>query len=80
MQTNIIWTGKFYHAIENCLMTNSDLGNEINSTIIGVHENHIYKVEYHIKTNKDWETTFLTLRTCLDNSDELLTLERKNGT
>lgn len=79
MQTNIIWTGIYYHSIENCLLTNSDLGNEIISTIVGNYERQIYKVDYHLKTNKDWETTFLTLRTRFDNSEELTTLEKKDG-
>lgn len=79
MQTNIIWTGKLYHSIENCILTKTVDGNEITSTIIGDYENKIYKIEYYIKTNKNWETTFVTLRTQFDNSNELLTLEKKEG-
>ncbi|TDE28785.1 MULTISPECIES: putative glycolipid-binding domain-containing protein [Flavobacterium] len=79
MQTNIIWTGKLYHSIEHCTLTKTLVGNEITSTIIGVYKNQIYKVDYHIKTNKNWEITFVTLRTLVDNSDELLTLEKKDG-
>ena len=79
MQTNIIWTGKLYHSIENCILTKTAVGNEITSTIIGDYENQIYKVEYHIKTNKDWETTFVTLQTQFDNSKESLILEKKEG-
>ena len=79
MQTNIIWTGKLYHSIENFILTKTIFGNEITSTIIGVYENKIYKVEYTIKTNKNWETIFVSLRTQLDNSNELLTLEKRDG-
>ncbi|HTE32309.1 MAG TPA: putative glycolipid-binding domain-containing protein [Chryseolinea sp.] len=77
MQTNIIWTGKLYHSMENCLLTKTVDGNEITSTIIGAHENQIYKVEYHIRTNKNWETTFVNLKTQSGNSNELFILEKK---
>jgi hypothetical protein len=79
MQTNVIWTGKLYHSIENFILTNTSNGNEITSTIIGVYKNKIYKVDYEIKTNKNWETTFVSLRTQFDNSNEVLTLEKKDG-
>ncbi len=79
MQTNVIWTGKLYHSIENCLLAESIDGHEINSTIIGNYGVQIYKVEYHLKTNENWETTFLTLKTQLDHSIELTTLEKKDG-
>jgi uncharacterized protein len=79
MQTNIIWTGKFYHSIEHCILTTTSGGHEIISTIIGSHEKQIYKVDYNIKTNKDWETTFVILKIQLNNSNELLTLEKKDG-
>jgi hypothetical protein len=79
MQTNIIWTGKLYHSIENCLLTKTPAGNEIASTIIGDYENQIYKVEYHIRTNENWETIFVSLRTQVDNSIEIVKLEKKDG-
>jgi hypothetical protein len=79
MQTTIIWTGKFYHSLEHCILIPTALGYEISSTINGIHENQIYKVEYHIKTNKNWETMFLTLRTQLNDSIEVLTLKKMQG-
>ena len=79
MQTTIIWTGTRYHSIEHCVLTKTVVGNEITSTIIGSSENQIYKVGYHINTNENWEMTFVTLRTLVDNSDESFTLEKKDG-
>ncbi len=79
MQTNIIWTGKFYHSIENCTLTKTIAGNEIISTIIGDYESQIYKVEYHVKTNKNWETTFVNLKAQVNNSYQLFTLEKQDG-
>ena len=79
MQTNIIWTGNLCHSIENCLLTKTASGNEISSTIIGYYNNEIYKVDYQIKTNNNWETVFLTLRSRIDNADKSLILEKKDG-
>jgi uncharacterized protein len=79
MQTNIIWTGRLYQSIENCILTRMSGGNEIVSTIIGHHENRIYKIDYHICTNENWETTFVNIRTQFDNLVELITLEKKEG-
>lgn len=79
MQTNIIWTGKFYNSIENCLLKETTTGNEIKSTIIGDYKKKIYKVEYYIRTNTKWQTKSVTLFSEFDNSNEFLTLKNKNG-
>jgi len=65
--------------MENCLLTKTVDGNEITSTIIGVYENQIYKVEYHIRTDKNWETVFVNLKTQSGNTNELFILEKKEG-
>lgn len=56
MQTNILWTGREYYSLENCLVNTRDAGMEITSTIIGLYEKKIYKAEYHIQTNDKGET------------------------
>jgi hypothetical protein len=61
MQTNILWTGREYYSLENCLIAGNTTGAEINSTIIGSYEGKIYKVEYHIETNGNWETVFFEI-------------------
>ena len=61
MQTNILWTGREYHSLENCLINTTDWGSEINSTIIGHYQEKIYRVEYYIKTNTAWETILVEL-------------------
>jgi hypothetical protein len=48
MQTNILWTGKEYYSLENCLISTSENGADITSTIIGSYEGKLYKVEYHV--------------------------------
>jgi len=61
MQTNILWTGREYYSLENCLIIESTSGVEIASTIIGYYEEKLFKVEYQIKTNAHWETIFFEL-------------------
>lgn len=58
MQTNILWTGREYYSLENCLVNTRDTGMEVTSTIIGLYEKKIYKAEYHIQTNNNGETIF----------------------
>jgi uncharacterized protein len=58
MQTNLLWTGREYYSLENCLVSTTDSGSEINSTIIGHYEGKIYQVDYCIKTNQHWETVY----------------------
>lgn len=61
MQINVLWTGREYHSLENCLVKLTDAGAEVASTILGSYEGKIYKVEYLIRTNQHWETTSLEI-------------------
>src|SRR6186713_3301172 len=61
MQTNLLWTGIAYHSLENCLVNPVDDGVEISSTIVGTYDEIIYHVEYHLKLNSSWETTFFEI-------------------
>ncbi len=61
MQTNLLWTGREYYSLENCLVKVEETGSEITSTIIGSYEGKIYKVEYRIQTNPNWETVFFEI-------------------
>ena len=70
MQTNILWTGREYYSLENCLVNTTNSGSEIDSTIIGSYEGKIYRVEYHIKTNYLWETVFLELHSRHSNQQQ----------
>jgi uncharacterized protein len=56
MQTNLLWTGREYHSLENCLVHTNEIGNYITATIVGYYEEKIYQVNYHIQTNNAWET------------------------
>lgn len=61
MQTNILWTGREYYSLENCLVDISRDGVEINSVIVGSYQNIIYRVEYEIKATQLWETKFVRI-------------------
>lgn len=75
MQTNILWTGREYYSLENCLIHSTENGSEINSVIIGTYESKIYRVEYKIKTNENWETVFFEIKSQHSNKTEHLKFE-----
>ena len=75
MQTNLLWTGPEYHSLENCLVKEKPTGSEITSTIIGCYEEKIYKIEYLIETNRNWETTFFEINCRLNNQSQLIRYE-----
>jgi uncharacterized protein len=74
MQTNILWTGKEYYSLENCLIGTSENGADITSTIIGSYEGKLYKVEYHIKTNGYWQTVLLEITSQVNNREQTIQL------
>jgi hypothetical protein len=67
MQTNIFWTGRKYYSFENCICNFNESGNRIESTIVGLYQQQLYKVEYMIETNAQWETTSIVLATQLND-------------
>lgn len=78
MQTSILWTGREYYSLENCLVTTSAAGNEINSTIVGQYEGKIYTVNYHIKTNANWLPYHLKFMSTINNQQFNFQLEKTN--
>jgi len=72
MTRNILWRGIEYNSLESCVLTNSDEGAEIKSSIIGMYNNVIYKVEYQIKTNGHWETIFFEINAQLNNKTNII--------
>ncbi|THU38363.1 transcriptional regulator [Niastella caeni] len=75
MQTNILWTGREYYSLENCLIDDNATGATITSTIVGAYEGKIYKVEYLIKTNEQWETVFFEINSRHNNQAQLISYE-----
>ncbi len=76
MQHSILWSGREYHSLENCLLTFNTTGAEINSTIVGRYHGTIYQVDYRIKTNSLWETLLLEYDTRLNFLKQSVRLER----
>lgn len=68
MQKNILWKAQEYPSLENCVITTSEKGFTIQSVIIGVEGNQIFKVEYLIKTDEHWHTMFFDIRARLANT------------
>jgi hypothetical protein len=68
MQTNILWSGIEYHSLENCLVEITGTGAEINSVIVGGYGEKIYCVEYRIRTNQNWETIFVEIKSRHSNT------------
>jgi uncharacterized protein len=75
MQTNLLWNGLEYHSLENCLVTTNETGSVINSTIIGKYHDIIYRVEYNIKVNENWETLFVEVHSRHSNRVEKIVLD-----
>jgi uncharacterized protein len=76
MQFNILWTGREYYSLENCLVEISPSGADISSVLVGKYENRIYRVEYHIKTNPDWETQFVHIVSRHSNREQQFRLHK----
>jgi hypothetical protein len=75
MQINLLWTGKIYHSLENCLLSITDIGTEINSVIVGMFDNKIYRIEYLLKANENWETVFIEIKSQFDNKMHCLNFQ-----
>jgi uncharacterized protein len=69
IQTNVLWTGREYHSLEYCLVTTTEQGTQVDSVIVGTYENKIYRVEYQIQTNPQWETVFADIKS--QHSDQI---------
>ncbi|GAB3513055.1 putative glycolipid-binding domain-containing protein [Emticicia fontis] len=86
MQKHILWKGIEYESLENCLITTTEEGIEISSTIVGQYEGKIYLVDYQIRTNPDWETVFVAIESRINQRVQHWQFEgdcqgnwRKNG-
>ncbi|MDO1451237.1 putative glycolipid-binding domain-containing protein [Rhodocytophaga aerolata] len=75
MQTNILWRGLEYDSLENCLVTTTQTGYEINSVIVGRYEGKIYRVEYRIETNQLWQTLYFEVKSQHSNQIERFTYQ-----
>ena len=77
MQKNILWTGIEYYSLENCILTITDKGSEIRSSIIGTYANALYKIDYRISINRHWEATFFEIKSQLYNTVEIIDFRKE---
>ena len=75
MRTNILWTGKQHYSLENCLVSETKKAIGVNSVIIGTADDNIFRTEYFIKTNKNWEINFLAVNHDLNGKTRSLRLQ-----
>ncbi|QIP16526.1 putative glycolipid-binding domain-containing protein [Spirosoma aureum] len=75
MQLNLLWTGREYHSLENCLFKTNRTGAEITAKIIGHYQTKIYQVEYRIQTNRRWQTLLLDINSRHSNKTQQIRLE-----
>jgi hypothetical protein len=70
MQTNLLWRGREYYSLENCLVDGTPDAFTIKSTIIGYYQEKIYRLEYSIQTNKAWRTLAVEINSWHDNQTQ----------
>ena len=63
MQANLLWTGREYYSLENCVVNVDHRGATVDSEIVGMYENSLYRVGYRIITSPSWEVTSFELTT-----------------
>jgi uncharacterized protein len=56
MKNIILWSGIEYYSIENCTVERKDKSVIVNSVIIGLYDEMIYRVKYDIQLDKNWNT------------------------
>ena len=76
MQQNILWKSDEYHSLENCLVDATGKGVLINSLILGYYGGKIFRVDYDIRTDENWQT--LSCEVTTQHSDRIgrIVLER----
>src|SRR4051794_36761933 len=75
MEINLLWKGQLYNSLEKCLYLTTDTGAEVNSTIIGMFNKSIFKIDYQIRTNQSWEIVFFELRSKFANKKDSLNFQ-----
>lgn len=73
MYTNLLWTGREYHSLENCLLRDRAGGYEITSSVVGSYQGVFYNVMYVVYTDAHWQTTFFQVRTVLGDKQKIIT-------
>jgi hypothetical protein len=74
MKTNIIWTGREYYSLENCIVTINNDSTLVHSAIVGRYHEKMYDVNYRIVANPHWQTTSLEINFHINGSESSIRL------
>ena len=80
MQNNILWSGIEYYSLENCIVETTSDGVNINSVIIGLYNENIYRVKYDIVLNHDWLINSCIIEARINNELKKIELLKHRGT
>lgn len=75
MQWSILWQGRQYDSREHCLVHTNDSGIKVDSVIIGKQGDVIFRVEYAILMNLQWETLSFRISSLHNEVVQLLEYE-----
>ena len=74
MKTNIIWTGREYYSLENCIVAINKDSTLVHSAIVGSYLEKMYVVNYRIVANPFWQTTSLEINFRINGSERTIKL------
>jgi len=80
IQNNILWSGIEYYSLENCIVENSSSGVLINSIIVGLYDENIYRVKYDLILDNDWITKSCIIEARINNEIKKIDLLNDKGT
>jgi len=79
MTTSILWKGISSPSLENCRIFQTVYGYEIRSMIIGLQDERIFQVEYEIRTDANWQSSFVKVTSDINSKSLTTKLEMKDG-
>jgi len=69
MRTNLIWSGIEYDSKEYCSITARSGTTTVDSTIIGSYQQNIYKINYKLIINNNWQLTSVEINSIINNKE-----------
>ena len=69
-QLNLLWSGREYYSLENCIVGIDELSLNVRSTIVGRYEGKLYVVRYSLSTDRRGHTIWLQIE--IQHNDQLI--------
>lgn len=79
IQHNILWSGIEYYSLENCIVETTPDDIIINSIIVGLYNNEIYRVNYDIVLDQNWLTKSCLIEARINNKFKRVDLIKKGN-